>query len=145
MRVTPDAPRVAIVGGGLAGLVLAQRRPELVAGVVSLGGAVNAPFDVHLYVRLIAHSMAWLSRQGVPGLVTSCWSEGCCQVFHDDLLAPALRPVVNVVGSRDGIIDLAATTAPGVRTVVVPTTHTGVLTHPGSWAAVADALRPAGG
>ena len=127
--------------GGLAGLVLAQRRPELVTGVVALAGAVAAPFEVHLYVRLIAMGMAWLSRRGVEGLVQDCWDGDCCQIFHDDLLAPPLRPVVNVVGSRDGIIDRAAAFTPGVRTVVVPTTHTGVLTHPASWAAVADALR----
>lgn len=66
--------RVAIVGwsrGGLFARVLAVRRPELVAGIVTLGSPLVNPLrHVHPLLHLSLEATSTLGDRGVPGLLT---------------------------------------------------------------------------
>ena len=75
--------RVQIVGHSLGGMLargLAVRRPDLVAGIVTLGSPMLAPAAHHASLTRSVDVLVRLSRAGVPGLMS------------EDCVAGALRP-----------------------------------------------------
>jgi triacylglycerol lipase len=147
-RVVADQDRRAVVigqsrGGALA-KVLAVRRPELVAGVVTLGSPQLAPLAVHPLVRLQLHAVGALGSLGAPGLFRrSCLDGECCADFWEELAGPLPAGVgmVAVYSRSDGIVDWRACLDPCAdEHVEIASSHLGMAVSPAGWRAVASAL-----
>jgi pimeloyl-ACP methyl ester carboxylesterase len=145
--VREQGKRAAIVGqsrgGGLA-KVLASRRPELVAGIVTLGSPLEEPLAVHPVVRAQVRAVASLGSLGAPGLFkSSCLDGDCCSDFWERQQGGLPRGVgfVSVYSESDGVVDWRSCLDPAAdRLVEVRTSHCGMAVHPSVWRAVADSL-----
>ncbi|MPZ61755.1 MAG: alpha/beta hydrolase [Propionibacteriales bacterium] len=138
---------VAIVGHSLGGLMakaLANRRPDLVAGIVTLGSPLLAPGAVH---RALAFDLALLnrlSRVGFGGVMgADCTSGDCARRSWEELsaAAPPGLPFTSVYSRRDGIIDWRACLDPDAEHVEVRTSHVGMAVGSDVYAAVVAGLR----
>lgn len=136
----------AVVGhsrGGHFARSVAVRRPELVAGLVTVGSPVNRMLGVHPLVRAEAYLLGAAGSLGVPGLMRlTCRYGACCRRLRADLQAPvpAGVPFVSVFSRSDRVVDWRSCLDPGARHVEVAASHTGLVSAPAALAAVADAL-----
>jgi pimeloyl-ACP methyl ester carboxylesterase len=130
--------------GGTLAKVLAYRRPDLVAGVVTLGSPQIDPLAVHPLVRLQVEAVSRLGSLGAPGLFKrSCRNGDCCSSFWEDLgrpLPPEV-PLVSVYSKSDGVVDWRACLDPHATELVeIRASHCGMAMSRAAWGAVADAL-----
>jgi triacylglycerol lipase len=145
--VEEQGMRAVVIGqsrGGSLAKVVAVRRPDLVAGIVTLGAPQMAPLAVHPLVRLQLHALGALGSLGAPGLFRrSCLEGECCAEFWEQLAGPLPAGVgsVAVYSRSDGIVDWRACLDPCAdEQVEVPTSHVGMAVNPAAWRAVAGAL-----
>jgi pimeloyl-ACP methyl ester carboxylesterase len=145
--VREQGMRAVVIGqsrGGALAKVVAVRRPELVAGVVTLGSPQLAPLAVHPLVRVPLHAVGTLGSLGAPGLFRrSCLDGECCAEFWSDLAGPLPTEVglVAVYSRSDGIVDWRACLDPNAdEHVEIATSHLGMAVSPAAWKAVASAL-----
>jgi triacylglycerol lipase len=136
---------VALVGhsrGGLFARVLAVRRPELVAAIVTLGTPHRDERAVHpaLWLGACALAVTGVGRY-------RCAAGGCCDAFKRDLAAPVAAGIefVSIYSRRDGVIDWQACLDPAARQVEVAVPHLALTTAPAALAAVSAALEPVAG
>jgi pimeloyl-ACP methyl ester carboxylesterase len=127
---------VSIVGHSLGGMLaraLAARRPDLVAGIVTMGSPVMAPGAVHGLLAFNVEVLNRLTRAGFGGLMSEdCTSGDCARLSYEDLRAP-LDPEVGftaIYSRRDGIVDWKACLDPAAQLVEVPTSHCGMAIDP---------------
>jgi pimeloyl-ACP methyl ester carboxylesterase len=139
--------RAALVGqsrGGTQAKVLAQRRPDLVCGVVALGAPQVSPLAVHPLVRLQVEAVSRLGSLGAPGLFKrSCLDGDCCSSFWEDLAQPPPAGVqlVSVFSKSDGVVDWRSCLDPHATELVeIRASHCGMAVSRAAWRAVADAL-----
>jgi triacylglycerol lipase len=138
--------RAALIGqsrGGTLARVLARRRPDLVAGILTLGTPHVDAFAVHPLVSVQVIAVGALGTLRVPGLFSrSCLSGDCCAEFWKQAEAPLPRGVgfVSVYSRSDGIVDWQACLAPGARQVEISSSHVGMAVSAAAYRAVADAL-----
>ena len=139
--------RAVVIGqsrGGALAKVLAVRRPELVAGVVTLGSPQLAPLAVHPLVRVPLQAVGTLGSLGAPGLFRrSCIDGECCAGFWSDLAGPlpARVGLVAVYSRSDGIVDWRACLDPHAdEQVEIAASHLGMAVSPAAWKAIASAL-----
>lgn len=139
--------RVQIVGhslGGLLGRGLAARRPDLVAGVVTLGSPLMAPGAHHISLTAAVEVLNRLSRAGVPGLMAEECVAGACAA---DSFAEAREPLpdgvrlTSVWSRHDGIVDPSSCRDPEGVAVEVAASHVGMAVDPTTHDAVVEALR----
>ncbi len=130
-------------GGSLA-RVLAQRRPELVRGIVTLGSPSQDTLAIHPLVRLQVEGIAVLGRLGAPGLFKrSCLDGACCESFWADLAAPLPTGIgsVSIYSRSDGVVDWHACVDPAAdANVEIAASHCGMAVSPAAYRAVANAL-----
>jgi triacylglycerol lipase len=145
--VDEQGRRAAIVGqsrGGSHAKVLASRRPDLVAGIVTLGSPQLDPLAVHPLVRLQVAAVAALGTLGAPGLFKqACVGGDCCAEFWQRLSTPLPPGVgfVSVYSRSDGIVDWRSCLDPCAdRHVEIDASHCGMAVHSAAWRAVAEAL-----
>jgi triacylglycerol lipase len=145
--VREQSMRAVVIGqsrGGALAKVLAVRRPELVAGVVTLGSPQLAPLAVHPLVRVPLHAVGTLGSLGAPGLFRrSCLDGECCAEFWSDLAGPlpARVGLVAVYSRSDGIVDWRACLDPHAdEQVEIAASHLGMAVSPAAWKAIASAL-----
>jgi triacylglycerol lipase len=145
--VDEQGRRAIIVGqsrGGSHAKVLASLRPDLVAGIVTLGSPQLDPLAVHPLVRLQVKAVAALGTLGAPGLFKQdCIAGDCCAEFWHRLSAPLQRGVghVSVYSRSDGIVDWRSCLDPSADWhVEIEASHCGMAVHPAAWRAVAEAL-----
>jgi triacylglycerol lipase len=145
--VREQGRRAAIVGqsrGGGIAKVIASRRPELVAGIVTLGSPQLDPLAVHPLVHAQVRAVASLGSLGAPGVFKSSCLEGdCCADFWQRQAGslPSGVGFVSVYSRTDGVVDWRACLDPAAdRLVEVRTSHCGMAVHPSVWRSVADAL-----
>jgi pimeloyl-ACP methyl ester carboxylesterase len=138
--------KAAIVGqsrGGSFAKAIAQRRPDLVSGIVTLGAPLRRQLAVHPLVGLQVVAVGALGTFGAPGLMRrSCLSGECCAEFRD-ALGGRLDPKVGFVcvySKSDGICQWEACIAPEAEAVEVRSSHIGMAVHRHVYRAVADAL-----
>lgn len=138
--------RVTVVGHSLGGLLaraLAVRRPDLVAGIVTLGSPVLAPGAHHAALTRSLDALVRLSRAGVPGLMAlECVAGDCARRSFDESRLP-LPPEVSftaIYSRRDGIVDWRACLDPLATAVEVRSSHLGMVVDPAAIRAVADAV-----
>jgi triacylglycerol lipase len=139
--------RVAIVGqsrGGVLARVVAARRPDLVAGIVTLGAPTVGMLRVHPLVLLQVGLVGALGTGRVPGLFSmSCLRGACCKPFRTDLLQPFPPEVryVCVYSRTDGIVDWRACLDGAADELVeIHASHCGMAVSPGAYEQVARAL-----
>jgi triacylglycerol lipase len=143
----------AIIGqsrGGTFAKALAQRRPELVSGIVTLGTPHLAPLRIHPLVMAQVIAVGTIGTLGAPGLFRrSCMKGDCCSGFREACMAPLPHHVafVSVYSRRDGIVDWRACLHPDAEQVEVRAPHLGMGLNPGTYRAGAAArahVRPRG-
>jgi triacylglycerol lipase len=139
--------RVAIVGqsrGGVLAKALGARRPDVVAGVVSLGSPALSQLAVHPVVLAQVGVLAALGTGPVPGLISwSCLRGECCARFRAALRGPLPPDVryVAVYSRSDGIVDWRSCVDPHADACVeVNASHCGMGVHAGVYRAIASAL-----
>jgi triacylglycerol lipase len=150
--VREQGKRAVVIGqsrGGSLAKVLARRRPDLVAGIVTLGSPQLDPLAVHPLVRLQVSAIGALGSLGAPGLFRrSCLSGDCCAEFWEHLAGPLPAGVrfVSVYSKSDGVVDWRACLDPCAdEHVEIVSSHMGMALNPAAWRAVADALERWGG
>ena len=142
---------VRIVGHSLGGMIargVAARRPDLVAGLVTLGSPVLAPGAHHASLAASVDLLVRLSRAGVPGLMSDdCVAGACARRSFDEGRAPLPEGLdfTAVYSRRDGIVDWRACIDPDARPVEVRASHVGMAVDPRVIDAVRAALRPGAG
>lgn len=150
--------RGLIVGhsrGGMLGRVLAVRRPDLVAGIVTLGTPHDASLeDLHPVLQrqidvlraLGDARLGVLSTRctiGAPGHATPAFEgEGCCERFWSDMRAALPEEVrgASIFSETDGVVDWQACRSDGFLPIEVASSHCGMAMHPGVFIKVAGEL-----
>jgi pimeloyl-ACP methyl ester carboxylesterase len=145
--VQRQGQRAAVIGqsrGGSFAKVLAQLRPDLVSGIVTLGSPTCAPLDVHPVVRGGVEAVARLGGMRVPGLFTrSCLDGDCCASFWELHDRPLPRGVgfVAIYSKSDGVVNWRACLDPHADELVeIRSSHIGMAVHPHGYRQIADAL-----
>ncbi len=140
--------RVRIVGHSLGGMLargVAARRPDLVAGIVTMGSPVLAPGAHHVTLARSVDLLVRLNRAGMRGLMAEdCVAGQCAQESFDQARAPLPDGMdfTAVFSRRDGIVDWRACVDPAARPVEVRSSHVGMAFDPVVITAVSAALRP---
>ena len=138
--------KVSIVGHSLGGMLargLAARRPDLIAGIVSMGSPILAPAAVHGILAWDAEMLTRLTRAGFGGLMSEdCIAGDCARASFEETHAP-LDPEVgftSLYSRRDGIVDWRACIDPAATPVEVTASHVGMALDPRVLDAVRNAL-----
>jgi triacylglycerol lipase len=139
--------RVALVGhsrGGLLARSVAQRRPDLVSGVVTLGSPHRDQLAVHPLLWANIVTLATLGSLGAPGFMRfGCRGTGdCCRGYDEDVAAPLPTGTgsISVFSRRDGVADWRACVDPHATNVEVGATHCGMPSDPATQQAILEAL-----
>lgn len=139
--------RVAIIGhsrGGLLARAAAQRRPDLVSGVVTLGSPHRDQLAVHplLWANVVA--LATLGSLGVSGLMRfGCrGTRDCCRGFDHDVAAPLPADIgaISLFSRRDGVVDWRACIDPDASNIEITATHCGMPSDPATMQVILGAL-----
>lgn len=140
--------RVAIIGhsrGGILAKALASARPELVAGIVTLGspthgftqkGSTKTRLDAHLAARMVASGH-------LPNLVSwKCLSGKCPTRFRRALTGsfPTSVGFVSIYSRADVVASWRSCRHPAAEHVEVDATHLGLVHNPHVYGQVARAL-----
>lgn len=141
--------RVRIVGHSLGGMLargVAARRPDLVAGIVTMGSPMLAPGAHHSSLARSVDLLVRLNRAGMRNLMAEdCVAGHCAQESFAQARAE-LPPGVDftaIYSRRDGIVDWRACIDPAARAIEVRSSHVGMAFDPTVIAVVSAALRPA--
>jgi pimeloyl-ACP methyl ester carboxylesterase len=129
--------------GGSMARMLAIRRPELVASLVTLASPAVDELAVHPLVRLNLRLVASLGRFGIPNVLSrSCLDGECCAELRALSARPFPRevPWTAIYSRTDGIVDWQACLAPEARHVEVDASHIGMGVNAATYRAVATAL-----
>jgi triacylglycerol lipase len=128
--------RVSIVGHSLGGMLargLAVRRPDLVAGIVTMGSPMLAPGAHHIALTAGVEALVRLSRSGLPGMMSEeCVAGRCARQSFEESREP-MPPGVGftaIYSKRDGIVDWRACVDPAARAVEVTASHCGMALDP---------------
>jgi triacylglycerol lipase len=138
--------RVSIVGHSLGGLLargLAVRRPDLIAGIVTMGSPMLAPGAHHVVLTAGVEALVRLSRAGLPGMMSEECVAGSCarQSFEESREAvPTGVGFTAIYSRRDGIVDWRACVDPEARAVEVTASHVGMALDPRVIDVVTEAL-----
>jgi triacylglycerol lipase len=138
--------RVSVVGHSLGGLLargLAVRRPDLIAGIVTMGSPMLAPGAHHVGLTAGVEALVRLSRAGLPGLMSEeCVAGACARQSFEESREPMPKEVgfTAVYSKRDGIVDWRACVDPEARAVEVSASHVGMALDPRVIAEVSHAL-----
>lgn len=141
--------RARVVGHSLGGMLargVAARRPDLVAGIVTMGSPVLAPGAHHASLTRSVDLLVRLNRAGMRNLMAAdCVAGRCAQESFDQARLPLSDGVdfTALYSRRDGIVDWRACIDPAARAVEVRSSHVGMAFDPAVIALVAAALRPA--
>jgi pimeloyl-ACP methyl ester carboxylesterase len=141
--------KVRIVGHSLGGMLargVAARRPDLVAGIVTMGSPMLAPGAHHVSLARSVDLLVRLNRAGLRNLMAEdCVAGHCAQESFDQARAvlPAEVEFTAIYSRRDGIVDWRACVDPLATAVEVRSSHVGMAFDPAVIAAVSAALRPA--
>ena len=128
--------KVTLVGHSLGGLLargLATRRPDLVAGIVTMGSPVLAPGAVHPVLAWDAEVLTRLSRAGFSSMMSADCVAGRCARDSWEATQVPLSPEVGytaIYSRRDGIVDWRSCLDPFAEHVEVRTSHCGMALDP---------------
>ena len=138
---------VAVVGHSRGGMIVnlaARRRPDLVAGIVTLSAPVTGTLAVAPHVRAQLELLFRLNRRGWRSVIAEECVSGACA---DAVVAafgqpfPAGVAYTSVYSRSDAIIDWRTCLDPAAELVEVDASHTGMATDPVVQRVVLDRLR----
>jgi pimeloyl-ACP methyl ester carboxylesterase len=142
-----EGQAVTIIGqsrGGVFARALAARRPDLVAGIVTLGSPTVSQLRVHPLVLAQVGLVAALGSGHVPGLFSlKCLRGHCCSEFREALEGPfpAGVPWTAIYSRSDGIVDWHACVDPkATECVEVRASHLGMGVNAGVYREIARVL-----
>ena len=125
--------KVSIVGqsrGGVFARALAVKRPDLVAGIVTLGSPTVSQLKIH---PLVLAQVGVVSALGtfakVPGLFTwNCLRGLCCERFRDSITGAFPEDVgyVAMYSRSDGVVDWRSCLDAAAQLVEVESSHCGM-------------------
>jgi triacylglycerol lipase len=139
---------VTVVGqsrGGVLARAIAARRPDLVAGTVTLGAPTLSMLRVHPIVLLQVGVLGALGTGRIPGLFSHrCLRGPCCEDFRTALRAPFPpgMPYTSIYSRTDGIVDWRACLDPAAEHVEVRSSHLGMGLNAAVYEHIARALDP---
>jgi triacylglycerol lipase len=145
--------RVTIIGqsrGGVFARALAVKRPDLVAGIITLGSPTVSQLRIHPFVLAQVGLVSSLGSGGLPGLFTwRCLRGDCCQDFREAITGPFPGDVgYRALYSRsDGVVDWRSCLDPAAEQIEVDASHCGMAVHQVVYREIASALaasRPRG-
>jgi pimeloyl-ACP methyl ester carboxylesterase len=128
--------KVSIVGHSLGGMMargLAARRPDLVAGIVTMGSPMLAPGAAHDLLIAQVALLRRLQRLGLGNLMgEDCTSGDCALRMWEESRRPLPSgfPFTAVYSKRDGITDWRACIDPEGQAREVRTSHVGMALDP---------------
>ena len=127
--------KVTIVGHSLGGMMargLAARRPDLVAGIVTMGSPILAPGAAHTGLLAVVATLKRLEALGVRVMGKDCTEGGCALRMWDESRVPLPEdfPFTAIYSRRDGIADWRACIDPAGEAREVRTSHTGMALDP---------------
>jgi pimeloyl-ACP methyl ester carboxylesterase len=128
--------------GGQFARVAAVRRPDLLAGLVTMGTPFEH-FALTLPVKAQAVAIGLAGTLGAPGFVRlSCLRGACCERFRRDLATPlpAGTPFWSLYSSADRTVQWRTCIDAGASNVDIAGTHASMLASRSSYRAVANAL-----
>jgi triacylglycerol lipase len=129
--------------GGQFARVIGVRRPELVQGLVVLGCPLNRMLGVHPRLKAEVALLGLAGTLGLPGLLRpSCLWGVCCRRLRDDLETPFPDgvPFLSLFSKQDRTVAWRNSLDPGARHREVSATHSGLLTAPDVYEAIAAEL-----
>ncbi|WP_375489797.1 lipase family alpha/beta hydrolase [uncultured Jatrophihabitans sp.] len=144
--VAAEGCPVAVVGHSRGGMIVklaAQRRPDLVAGIVVLAAPVTGTLRVATHVRAQLELLFRLNRRGVGSVMSEdCVTGECAARIAAELVAPFPAGVqyTSVYSESDAIIDWHTCLDPAAECVAVASSHTGMGTDPAVRQIVAERL-----
>ena len=134
--------RVALIGhsrGAHFAKALAHRRPDRVAGAISLGAGLDTPFDISLPTKA---AVAAARVAQAPRRVEGCFTErcGCAFAGHYAGAFPDGIPLTSIYSRGDGVVWWEACIVPYADNVEVTGSHVGLAFNRKAYRAVAAAL-----
>ncbi len=144
--VAAEGRAVGVVGHSRGGMIVklaAQRRPDLVAGIVVMSAPVTGTLSVAAHVRKQLELLFRLNRRGLTGVISEdCVTGECATRIAAELEGPFPAGVAytSVYSRSDAIIDWRTCLDPAAELVEVESTHTGMGTHPDVARIVANRL-----
>jgi triacylglycerol lipase len=141
--------RVSLIGhsrGGHFAKALAHRRPERVAGVISLGAGLDTPFDISIPTKAAVAAVRWVLARTVDRVAANgCFTATCRCRFTRDYAGdfPSSVPLTSVYSRGDGVVWWEACVVPYARNVEVTGSHVGLAFNRGAYRAIAGALAAA--
>jgi triacylglycerol lipase len=137
--------RVTVIGqsrGGVFAKALAARRPDLVAGIVTLGAPVRGQLAIHPLVLAQVGVVATLGHTGARGLLSwRCLRGECCAPFREALARPFPDGVgyLALYSRTDGIVDWRSCLDPDADALVeVHGSHCGMSVNPEAYRAIGN-------
>jgi triacylglycerol lipase len=132
---------VALIGhsrGAHFAKALAHRRPERVAGVISLGAGLDTPFDISVPTKAAVAAVRTVHGTRRP----SCMTErcGCAFTRHYAAPFPDRVPLTSIYSREDGVVWWEACVVPYADNVEVTGSHVGLACNRKAYRAVAEAL-----
>ncbi len=140
--------RVALIGwsrGGCLAKLLAMRRPDLVAGLITLASPSVDPRAVSPQVHRQLRFLTWLNAAGARGVLGSdCLSGECAAAIVDELARPFPPgvPFAAYYSKRDSVVDWRACCDPAAELTEVDDSHLSIATDPVVIAGIVRRLRP---
>jgi pimeloyl-ACP methyl ester carboxylesterase len=127
--------KVTIVGHSLGGMMargLAARRPDLVAGIVTMGSPMLAPGAAHATLLAMISLLRRLEAMGLQVMGEDCTQGGCALRMWEEsqLPLPDGFPFTAIYSPRDGIADWRACIDPAGQAREVRTSHLGMAFDP---------------
>jgi pimeloyl-ACP methyl ester carboxylesterase len=138
--------KVTLVGHSLGGMMargLAARRPDLVAGIVTMGSPMLAPGAAHTTLMYAVRGLRRLESLGLHVLGRDCTEGGCALRMWEESQRPLPEgfPFTAVYSPRDGIADWRACIDPAAQAREVRSSHTGMAFDPVVIDIVTETLR----
>ena len=141
-----SARKVTLVGhsrGGHFAKALAHRRPGMVSQVVTMGSALDEPFDISIPTRLAVAGV----RQVLTGVLRRAPEGGClttacrCPFAHDFTSPfPASIPLTSIYSKGDGVVWWEACVVPYAHAVEIRGSHVGLAVNRHAYRVLGDLL-----
>ena len=140
--------KVAVLGhsrGGHFAKALSTRRPDLVERAVTMGAALDTPFDVSIPTKaMIALVRRALVARDPAARSSGCLTDTCSCPYTRAFGArfPADVPLTSIYSRADGVVWWEACRVPYARNVEVRSSHVGLAFNRHAYREIAAALAP---
>jgi pimeloyl-ACP methyl ester carboxylesterase len=146
-RISAGAQRpIALIGhsrGGHFAKALGHRRPDLVSQVISMGAALDSPFDISIPTRAMVAAVRWVHVQTTDRVERNgCFTDTCRCKFTQDFAGafPDSVPLTSIYSKGDGVVWWEACTVPYARNVEVTGSHIGLAFNRKAYRVIGAAL-----